>query len=82
MRLIAKVARYGQERGLEVSLCGDAGGDPAILPHLLKAGLRTVSMAPSAVARAKAIIAETDFQATAVAAGEKTTGSPSFALSP
>ncbi|MGP0060240.1 MAG: phosphoenolpyruvate--protein phosphotransferase [Beijerinckiaceae bacterium] len=60
LRLIAHVTRHGFEAGREVSLCGDAGGDPAVLPHLLAAGLRSLSMAPATVARAKAAIAAID----------------------
>jgi phosphotransferase system enzyme I (PtsI) len=60
LRLIAQVARHGIEVGRDVSLCGDAGGDPLVLPHLLAAGLRSVSMPPGAVARAKAAIAAVD----------------------
>ena len=43
--------------GLDVSLCGDMGGDPAHLPALLAAGLRRVSVAPPLVGRAKLAIA-------------------------
>ena len=57
LRLIARVARHGRETGREVSLCGDAAGDPAVLPRLLEAGLRVVSVAPTALARTKAAIA-------------------------
>jgi phosphoenolpyruvate-protein phosphotransferase (PTS system enzyme I) len=57
MRLIAEVARYGAGAGIEVSLCGDAGGDPAVIPALIAAGLRVVSVAPPALARTKAAIA-------------------------
>jgi phosphotransferase system enzyme I (PtsI) len=60
LRLIAHVTRHGIAAGREVSLCGDAGGDPAALPHLLAAGLRSLSMAPATVARAKAAIAAVD----------------------
>lgn len=60
LRLIAHVAAHGREVGREVSLCGDAGGDPFVLPHLLFAGLRSLSVAPSAVACAKAAIAAVD----------------------
>jgi phosphotransferase system enzyme I (PtsI) len=42
---------------IPVSLCGDAGGDPATIPHLLKAGLRDLSVAPAQLALAKAAIA-------------------------
>ena len=42
--------RHG-DRGIPVSLCGDAGGDPAAIPHLLAAGLRDLSVAPAQLAR-------------------------------
>ncbi len=57
LRLIARVARHGRDTGREVSLCGDAAGDPAVLPRLLEAGLRVVSVAPTALARTKAAVA-------------------------
>jgi phosphoenolpyruvate-protein phosphotransferase (PTS system enzyme I) len=57
LRLIAEVARHGARAGVEVSLCGDAGGDPAMIPALLAVGLRAISVAPSALARTKAAIA-------------------------
>jgi phosphotransferase system enzyme I (PtsI) len=59
LRLIAEVARHGAVRSAEVSLCGDAGGDPALIPLLLAAGLRALSVAPPALARTKATIAAT-----------------------
>jgi phosphotransferase system enzyme I (PtsI) len=58
MRLIAEVARHGARAGVEISLCGDAGGEADMIPDLLAAGLRTLSVAPSALARTKATIAE------------------------
>lgn len=60
LRLVEAVARHGRETGREVSLCGDAGGDPAVLPALLRAGLRSVSVSPAALARTKATIAALD----------------------
>ncbi|MBL8581795.1 MAG: phosphoenolpyruvate--protein phosphotransferase, partial [Rhizobiaceae bacterium] len=57
LRLIASVAAFGRERGIPVSLCGDAGGDPASIPALLAAGLRDLSVAPAQLAVAKATIA-------------------------
>lgn len=62
LRLIAGVARFGREAGRDVSLCGDAGGDPAVIAHLLRAGLRSVSVAPAALGRAKAAIAAVDLR--------------------
>jgi len=58
LRLIAAVAAFGQQRAIPVSLCGDAGGDPAAIPVLLEAGLRDLSVAPAQLAMAKAAIAD------------------------
>jgi phosphotransferase system enzyme I (PtsI) len=55
--LIGLTVAAAHRRGVEVSLCGDAGADPAIVPKLLNAGLRSVSVSPRAVARVKAAIA-------------------------
>ncbi len=58
LRLIAAVTAFGRDNAIPVSLCGDAGGDPAAIPQLLKAGVREVSVAPAQLALAKAAIAE------------------------
>jgi phosphotransferase system enzyme I (PtsI) len=63
LSLIARVAAYGAKSGVEVSLCGDAGSDPSLVPHLLRAGLRRLSAAPGAVGRVKAAIAGVDLGA-------------------
>ncbi len=57
LRLIGSVASFGREKGIPVSLCGDAGGDPAAIPALLTAGLRDLSVVPAQLAVAKAAIA-------------------------
>ncbi|WP_137929211.1 phosphoenolpyruvate--protein phosphotransferase [Mesorhizobium comanense] len=58
LRLIGSVAVFGREHGIAVSLCGDAGGDPASIPALIEAGLRDLSVAPAQLAMAKAAISE------------------------
>lgn len=58
LRLIGSVTTFGRERKIPVSLCGDAGGDPASIPSLLEAGLRDLSVAPAQLAMAKAAIAD------------------------
>ncbi|WP_374370859.1 phosphoenolpyruvate--protein phosphotransferase [Dongia sp.] len=58
LALIERVARFGRESGRDVSLCGDAGGDPRLIPLLLERGVRNLSMAPAMLARAKALIAQ------------------------
>jgi phosphotransferase system enzyme I (PtsI) len=62
LRLIAGVVEAARVRGVEVSLCGDAGGEPAAIPWLLDAGLRTLSMAPALVGRVKLAIAACDLR--------------------
>ncbi|WP_161957208.1 phosphoenolpyruvate--protein phosphotransferase [Aestuariivirga litoralis] len=56
--LIARVARFGREAGIPVSLCGDMASEPKHLATLLEAGLTSLSVAPARIARLKAAIAE------------------------
>jgi phosphotransferase system enzyme I (PtsI) len=60
LRLIATVAQHGRAAGRDVSLCGDAGAEPRCVEALLRAGLRSLSVAPAAVGRAKQAIAKVD----------------------
>lgn len=60
LRLVERVAIHGEQTGRRVSLCGEAGADPAALPLLLRRGLRSISVAPAAVGRIKALIASLD----------------------
>jgi len=46
---IATVVRAGREAGIGVSVCGDAAADPAVLPLLIGAGVRTVSVGAAKV---------------------------------
>jgi len=57
LSLIARTVEHGKRTGREVSLCGDAASEPAIVPHLLRAGLRSLSVSASAVGLVKAAIA-------------------------
>jgi phosphoenolpyruvate-protein phosphotransferase (PTS system enzyme I) len=62
LRLIRMVAEHGRAIAREVSLCGDAGGDPEAIGALLAAGLRSLSVAPSALAATKAAIGRVDLR--------------------
>ena len=62
LRLIRHVVDVAAARGIEASLCGDAGGDPAAIPHLLAAGVCILSVAPALVGRAKLAITTTDLR--------------------
>jgi phosphotransferase system enzyme I (PtsI) len=60
LSLIGQVCRHGQEAGIPVSLCGDAASDPALVPLLLRAGLRSLSVAAARIGAVKAAIAAID----------------------
>ena len=57
LELIARVVAHGRDSGKEVSLCGDMAAEPNCLTALLDRGLRSVSVAPAALAEVKAGIA-------------------------
>jgi phosphoenolpyruvate-protein phosphotransferase (PTS system enzyme I) len=57
LSLIARTVEHGKRTGRDVSLCGDAASDPVIVPHLLEAGLRSLSVSASSVGLVKAAIA-------------------------
>ena len=63
LRLFRCVVDAAHARHIDVSLCGDAGGDPRAIPRLLAAGLRSLSMAPALVGGAKLAVAATDLSA-------------------
>jgi phosphotransferase system enzyme I (PtsI) len=56
--LIEKVVRYGRERGIPVSLCGDMASEPRHLKALIATGLRTLSVSAASIGRVKAALAE------------------------
>ena len=56
LRLIRSVVEHAASDNITVSLCGDMASDVSCIPALLGIGLRSVSVAPSAVARVKASI--------------------------
>jgi phosphoenolpyruvate-protein phosphotransferase (PTS system enzyme I) len=68
--LIRMVVEHGRANGREVSLCGDAGGDPEAVGALLLAGLRSLSVAPVALAATKAAISRIDLGRADSAAGK------------
>jgi phosphotransferase system enzyme I (PtsI) len=62
LRLLRYVVDVAQAQRIEVSLCGDAGGDPRAIPHLLATGLRCLSMPPALVGHAKLALAAIDLR--------------------
>lgn len=62
LRLIKNVALFGAHKNLPVSLCGDMASDEHHIANLLKAGIRSLSVAPAALGRVKAEIASVLFE--------------------
>ena len=60
LRAVKMIADAAHARGIWVGVCGEAAGDPALIPELVKAGVTELSMSPSRVARAKRIVSELD----------------------
>ncbi len=57
LELIRRVVEVGGAQGKEVSLCGEMASEAALVPVLLEAGLRRLSVAPAAIGAVKAAIA-------------------------
>lgn len=49
LRRIVTTVRAAHRAGIPVSVCGDAGADPLVLPLLLGAGIRSFSVSPARV---------------------------------
>jgi phosphotransferase system enzyme I (PtsI) len=45
LELIARVAAHGRASGREVSVCGDMASSPKLVPHLVEAGITSLSVA-------------------------------------
>ncbi|MCS4274332.1 MULTISPECIES: phosphoenolpyruvate--protein phosphotransferase [Raoultella] len=57
LQLLQEMTARAHRAGLEISLCGEMGGDLQALPLLLGAGLRHISMSASRIGSAKAQLA-------------------------
>ncbi len=58
LRLIELACEGAREAGIWVGVCGEAAGDPLLMPKLLSWGVRELSMSASLIARAKRVIME------------------------
>jgi phosphoenolpyruvate-protein kinase (PTS system EI component) len=56
LALVKQVAEAGRDAGIEVAVCGDAAGDMRVLPLLLAAGIRTVSVGAGGVGTVRSAI--------------------------
>lgn len=60
LRLIDLTVRAAHDAGIKVSVCGEAGSDPAAVPHLVNLGVDTLSVAAAAVPDVKELVRNTD----------------------
>jgi multiphosphoryl transfer protein len=58
LALVRRVADAGRDAGIGVSVCGDAAADMRVLPSLIAAGIRVVSVAAGGVAAIRSAIGE------------------------
>lgn len=56
LRLIGMAAEAANEAGIEIGVCGEAAGEPEMIPLLVEAGVHELSMSPPSIAAAKKII--------------------------
>ncbi|MDQ3430246.1 MAG: phosphoenolpyruvate--protein phosphotransferase, partial [Actinomycetota bacterium] len=56
MELMRITCEAGEERGIPVGVCGEAAGEPAMIPRLLALGVTELSMGAPSIPRAKKII--------------------------
>lgn len=60
LELIKHVAGAGRDAGVPVSVCGDSAADPRVLPLLIGAGIRTLSVPAARVRRVRSWLARLD----------------------
>ena len=61
LALVKGIAKAGREAGISVSVCGDAAADPRVLPLLIGAGVKTVSVPAARVATVRSHISKLNF---------------------
>jgi len=63
LALVKGVAKAGREAGIAVSVCGDSAADARVLPLLVGAGVRTVSVPAARVSTVRSWISNLNFLA-------------------
>ena len=58
LKLIVEACKAAGRAGIWVGVCGEAAGDPTLIPKLLELGVTELSMSPSSIPRAKKIVSE------------------------
>jgi phosphoenolpyruvate-protein phosphotransferase (PTS system enzyme I) len=58
LELIKKTCEAAREAGIWVGVCGEAAGEPAMIPKLVELGVTELSMSAPSIPRAKKIVSE------------------------
>jgi phosphotransferase system enzyme I (PtsI) len=56
--LIGKTCEAAREAGIWVGVCGEAAGEPAMIPKLMELGVTELSMSAPSIPRAKKVVSE------------------------
>jgi len=70
LALIAHVTEAGRQAGISVSVCGDSAADPLVLPLLVGAGVRTLSVPAARVRQVRSAVTDLDSRRCATLAAE------------
>jgi phosphoenolpyruvate-protein kinase (PTS system EI component) len=68
IRLIARVVSAAHAAGIPVDICGEAGGDPELLPLLVGLGVDELSVSPSRLAATRRMVRSISLQRARIAA--------------
>jgi phosphoenolpyruvate-protein kinase (PTS system EI component) len=60
LRLVAGVVKAARSRGRHVAVCGEAAGDPSVIPILVGLGIEELSVTPGTIARVRDVLAGLD----------------------
>jgi multiphosphoryl transfer protein len=63
LRLIDGVVKAARRRGRHVAVCGEAAGDPSVIPWLIGLGVEELSVTPGSIARVRDVLAGSDLRA-------------------
>lgn len=55
LKLIGDTCKAARETGIWVGVCGEAAGEPGLIPKLVKLGVTELSMSAPSIPRAKVV---------------------------
>jgi phosphocarrier protein FPr len=63
LRLVSGVVKAARARGRHVAVCGEAAGDPLVIPLLIGLGVEELSVTPGSIGRVRDVLAGLDLGA-------------------